>query len=460
MVEEEFKLIFSDQILNNLLSLFSGSNVTPDKLRFKVADVVTILTGQSAHHFSSVDPVTGHIIGAIAGNELFNLGGKDNKLGIVGKVVLDNIISEKFKRKIVTWSTGSEPYAKYIKDTSGIASGRALISSPFDYHDRRLFEDPEFPTCDKSLFFHTASSKRIEWKRPGEIVDNPRLIYEGHSRFDVVQGLLSDCWLLAAVANLTLRDELFYRVVPPDQSFTENYAGIFHFQFWHYGQWVDVVVDDRLPTSNGELVYMHSRENNEFWSALLEKAYAKLFGSYEALKGGATAEALEDMTGGLTEFYDLENPPENLKEIMERGFEKGSLFGCSIEADPHEHEKRMLNGLVKGHAYSITGMRTVNGRRGRTTILRIRNPWGNEQEWNGPWSDRSLEWRRISEQEKKEMDLKIEHDGEFWISFDDFVRNFQRLGICNLGPEVMDEVSLIALYASIEIASIVTQTVV
>ncbi|XP_044749541.1 calpain-B-like isoform X3 [Coccinella septempunctata] len=306
-----------------------------------------------------------------------------------------------------------------------------------------LFEDPEFPANNYSLFATGYADRHFIWKRPGEICDDPQLFVEGFSRFDVQQGELGDCWLLAAVANLTMYRRLFFQIVPDDQGFGEDYAGIFHFRFWQYGRWVDIVIDDRLPTDGGKLVYLHSTEENEFWSALLEKAYAKLHGSYEALKGGSTCEAMEDFTGGVTEMYELENSPPNLFKILEKAFQRASLMGCSLEPDPNVLEAQTSEGLIRGHAYSITKVVYLNistpNVTGKIPLLRLRNPWGNEVEWNGPWSDGAPEWRYILDADKKKLGLIFDNDGEFWMSYKDWEKHFDRLEICNLNPDSLSE---------------------
>lgn len=79
---------------------FLGDNVPMDFLRGGVVEMLSDMIGKAAHHFLGVDPQTGRIIGAIAGNVLFHLGGKDNQLSDIGKIILDNIISGKFHRKV------------------------------------------------------------------------------------------------------------------------------------------------------------------------------------------------------------------------------------------------------------------------------------------------------------------------------------------------------------------------
>lgn len=93
-----------------------------------------------------------------------------------------------------------------------------------------LYKDPSFQPSDKILKLMKMNHS-VQWRRPGEIRNNPQFVFQGFSREDVHQGGLGDCWFLAALSTLTQNPELFAKVVPADNdNFENNYAGIFHFR--------------------------------------------------------------------------------------------------------------------------------------------------------------------------------------------------------------------------------------
>ena len=71
--------------------------------------------------------------------------------------------------------------------------------------------------------------------------------------------------------------------------------------------WVSCDTVFRLPQKNGSYCYARCSDPREFWVALIEKAYAKLHGSYEGIEGGMPIEAMVDLTGGLAERYELKH---------------------------------------------------------------------------------------------------------------------------------------------------------
>ncbi|KAM5180848.1 calpain-5 [Mantella aurantiaca] len=317
-----------------------------------------------------------------------------------------------------------------------------------------LFEDPIFPANNDSLFYKTQRVQGVQWKRPKEFCNDPHLFVDGISSHDLHQGQVGNCWFVAACSSLASREALWQKVIPnwKEQEWSaekpENYAGIFHFNFWRFGDWVEVVIDDRLPTINNQLIYCHSNEKNELWCALVEKAYAKLTGCYEALDGGNTADALVDFTGGVSEPIELSegdyatdaNKRNDLFERVLKVHTRGGLISCSIKAmSAADMEAKLSCGLVKGHAYAVTDVRKVRLGHGllayfkseKLDMIRMRNPWG-EREWSGPWSDSSEEWQKVSKSERERLGVTVQDDGEFWMTFEDFCKYYTDIIMCRL----------------------------
>uniref|UniRef100_A0A3Q3G423 Calpain catalytic domain-containing protein n=1 Tax=Labrus bergylta TaxID=56723 RepID=A0A3Q3G423_9LABR len=306
---------------------------------------------------------------------------------------------------------------------------------------RVRFVDDMFPPDRNSIgegLLSPTDMARVVWLRPGKLVPNPSFTVDGVSRFDFGQGLVGNCWFLASIGALTFQTYIFEQVVPLQQRYEEDYCGLFHFKFWRFGRWVDVVIDDKLPTIDGRLIFVHSTDPTEFWPALLEKAYAKVCGSYADMNAGTPAEAMVDFTGGVHVCVQLADPPHNLWELMCRAGQSKSLMGCGTPQGTSENTV-LPNGLVQGHAYTVTGVKQVMSQGTPVNLVRVWNPWG-QGEWKGDWSDKSPFWQTVSP-EDREMCLSVADDGEFWMTQEDFCRFYSDLDICCLCPDFLDGTS-------------------
>ncbi|XP_029924953.1 calpain-1 catalytic subunit-like [Myripristis murdjan] len=304
-----------------------------------------------------------------------------------------------------------------------------------------LFTDDAFPANLDSLGeiegLTAEQLREVEWYRPGELGEgDPCFVVDGASRFDFSQGEIGNCWLLASFGSLTLRKSLMAQVVPSDQNFKDGYAGIFHFRFWRFGKWVDVVVDDLLPTRNFLPVSVSSKSGTEFWAPLMEKAYAKVCGSYGDMIAGNPSEAFMDFSGRVHMNYKLTKQPSDLWDVMTRATQAKTMMGCATygqeKGKPGEEA-----GLVSGHAYAVTGVKQVLSEGMEVNLVRIWNPWG-RKEWNGDWSDKSELWETVSS-DVRDQCLKVRNDGEFWMTLEDYCVYYEDMDICCDSPNFLDD---------------------
>lgn len=298
----------------------------------------------------------------------------------------------------------------------------------------------------------------------------------------VQQGAIGNCWFLSALAVVAEKPYLVRQILPHT---TLNRVGCYQVNLCLDGAWQTVLVDSHLPViyrdvSKQPIVHRKKREGipvpnqpgvvavpafcaapqGQLWPALVEKAYAKVHGSYQQLSGGFIAEGLSDLTGAPCETILLEEVDAQLLWARLLSFaQAGFCMGVATSG------RTATRGLVNCHAYSILDVlqldNVVVGEQAKLTdyfgtkaspaakvsssssspprktststirLVRIRNPWGT-REWKGDWSAQSVQWTHKLRQ--RLPDSWKQGDGTFFMSFEDMLKNFNHLDVCKTQP--------------------------
>ncbi|XP_014259950.1 calpain-3-like isoform X2 [Cimex lectularius] len=286
-----------------------------------------------------------------------------------------------------------------------------------------LFNDPEFPTTNNSLFFSMPPPWQVEWKRPIEIVQSPK--FSLGRPIDLESSMFANCWYKVAIDSVMRDPEIFHWVISPNcQSFDQDYIGMFFFRIWRYGKWMTVIVDDRIPIRNDTNEFIGFKcEQSQFWICLYEKAYAKILGTYEDIEFTQANEAMEDLTGGLCELFHL--PTSNYDDcldtfnIMKVAFEMNSIIVCFYN---EELTSEILSQSWK-HIF-ITGLKVIYLNKHEEPYIKVSIPENHNF---------VSEWTVISTQAQIALGLPVIKTGnEMWVHLTEFVRVFYYVSICHL----------------------------
>jgi hypothetical protein len=107
---------------------------------------------------------------------------------------------------------------------------------------------------------------------------------------------------------------------------------------------------------------------------MLEKAFAKLYGSYGALEGGWVHDALVDLTGGVAETADIRAEADGAfggaafwSRLLSH-HQRGHLLGAGSPAGADSEVSD--GGIVLGHAYAVLQVAEAEGLR----LVELANP--------------------------------------------------------------------------------------
>eukprot|EP00730_Choanoeca_flexa_P003840 TRINITY_DN11517_c3_g5_i2.p1 TRINITY_DN11517_c3_g5~~TRINITY_DN11517_c3_g5_i2.p1 ORF type:complete len:737 (+),score=138.09 TRINITY_DN11517_c3_g5_i2:92-2302(+) len=332
--------------------------------------------------------------------------------------------------------------------------------------------DPHFPPAVESLFINKKcrqdgrKSPHITWRRFADTeLDGyePCLFAENASSEHVTQGQLGNCWFVSAMAVVAQQPDLIRRLVQHD---VLSPSGHYDVRLCKNGEWQTVRVDDWFPCRGRKLAYSKGRLG-QLWVPLVEKAVAKVHGSYEALDSGTIAEGFAMLTGYPCESFRLmikgrpavqservdggrspqpeptpaanDDNPNYLWTLLSSYRDADYLLGASIEGSMIEDENGqevpdptavLPSGLLSRHAYSVLDVVSMDDHGHHFRMVKIRNPLGHDR-WQGSWSFGAPNWRRFAAVREACRPERC-GSGVFWMSYDEFRHHFHNVDVCKV----------------------------
>ena len=264
------------------------------------------------------------------------------------------------------------------------------------------------------------------------------------------QGNLGDCYFLSALAALVAKPTRVRKLFPlledgPVDKETREICvacSLFAVRLFFDGAFRTVLLDDKiLAHSDSKKPFFASglagKEYESIWVMLVEKAFAKLHGTFASIVGGFEHLAMEDLTGGFPSIIEnLQTDSTSKWENIRLLYEGGHLLGAGTSCEKNDSHISS-EGIVFGHAYTILQVCAVDNYK----LLRLKNPWGGDGlfassylgEWSGAWSDKSETWTPRYKN-MPILNYSDRNDGCFWISWSDFARVFRQVYVCKVFP--------------------------
>ena len=260
--------------------------------------------------------------------------------------------------------------------------------------------------------------------------DNFQVINTQIKPENIIQGELGNCYFLTAIAALCKHPHIIEKLFLIKEKSKEHCYGIY---IKIGGLWKLVLLDDFIPffnDSEGRMRFVFSSSYlNELWVILLEKAWAKISGCYANTIEGTTSEVFDAFSDGTTESFTIfENDKDDIYELLKQGKEDNDCMTVCASKDNTVADV----GLVPGRNYLVEDVKEIEG---VDKLIRLKNLWGNGDEWSGNWSNQSRKW---TDKLAKEFDVDEDNDkneGKFWISINDFVKYFIEMTICHINED-------------------------